>query len=541
MPHLQQLLVSQGTMFNNNLVPLSLCCPSRTTILRGQYPHNTGVLTNALPTGGFEKGYIENVEASTVATLLHGAGYRTVLLGKYLNGYPNTASPTYIPPGWDEWYSPGAGDPYGEYNYSLNENGTLVAYHATAADYLTDVIYGKAVDFIQRASSKPNQPLFIYFATYAPHAPYTPAPRHANLFPNVQAPRPPSFNEPDVSGKPAYINTKPLLTQMDIDGIDSDFRNRLRALQAVDEAIAGLVSAFSAAGRLANTYIFFASDNGYHMGEHRLLPGKYTPYETDIHVPLIVRGPGVPMGVVQSQFTGDLDLAETFADLAGVPQLPFSDGRSLKGLLHDPPTTTWRQSFLLEEFGTGEFDPPDDPSAPSLREPPDKFDLAATVVPIPSYFGFQAPGYKYVEYATGEKELYTAADPYELTNVASRVNSSIANALTGYVSLFEGCSGDMCRAAEAVAPPVLLTADFSESSVPLKTGATVTLTGTASGTAPYTYSWMIDSSSQTGATVTLQLGNGNHTVTLTVTDAIGASTTMTKTVTVGLRTRRVRH
>jgi arylsulfatase A-like enzyme len=430
-----------------------LCCPSRTTILRGQFPHNTGVLTNALPDGGFERAYLNNVEASTIATLLHGAGYRTVLLGKYLNGYPDSATPTYIPPGWDEWYSPADGNPYSEYNYKLNENGALVTYNATPADYLTDVIYGKAADFIQRASATPAQPLFIYFATYAPHAPYTPAPRHANLFSTVTAPRSPAFNEANVADKPAYISSKPLLTQTEISGIDDDYRNRIRALQAVDEAVAGLVAKLAATGRLANTYIIFGSDNGYHMGEHRLLPGKYTPYETDIHVPMIIRGPGVAAGIVRSQFVANPDLAPTFADLAGVPPLTFFDGRSLKGLLQNPPPSNWRQTFLLEEFGTGTFDPLDDSS---IREPLDKADKA-TVIPIPSYYGFKAPGYKYVEYATGEKELYLASDPNELTNLAAGLTPVVAAALSAHVNLFVNCVGNACRAAEALTPPAVST------------------------------------------------------------------------------------
>jgi len=305
------------------LVPLSLCCPSRVTILRGQYPHNSQVVTNALPLGGFEKAYSLNLEAATVATTLHAAGYRTVLFGKYLNGYPDTATPTYIPPGWDEWFSPAAGNPYSEYNYTLNENGTLVKYGGAAADYLTDVIYLKAVDFITRAGSTPGTPLFMYFATYAPHAPYTPAPRHANAFPGLKAPKPPSFNEPDVSDKPAYVASRPLLTSAEITSIDTFYRKRAQALQAVDEAIEGLVNALAATNRLANTYIFFAADNGYHMGNHRLLPGKYTPYDSDLHVPLVVRGPGVPAGVVRSEIAANVDLAETFANLAGVMRCRF--------------------------------------------------------------------------------------------------------------------------------------------------------------------------------------------------------------------------
>jgi N-acetylglucosamine-6-sulfatase len=452
MPNVKKLLVQKGTSFGNFYVPLSLCCPSRTAILRGQYPHNTGVLTNNLPNGGFEKAHASGIESATVATLLHDAGYRTVLLGKYLNGYPETVSSDYIPPGWDEWYSPAAGNPYSEYNYTLNENGALVVYGNTPADYLTDVIRARAVDFIKRAATTPNQPLFLYFATYAPHEPFTPAPRHASLFPDVIAPRPPSFNEPSVSEKPDYIKTRPLLTPNQIAVIDEDYRNRLRALQAVDEAVAAVLDALAAAGRLSNTYIFFSSDNGYHMGEHRLMPGKYTPYETDIHVPLIVRGPGVPAGVVRNQVAGNLDLAETFADLAGVPPLPFSDGRSLKGLLGDTPPDTWRQAILLEEFERGEIvitspaDKIDPASKLGIREPPDPQEVHEEPIPIPSYYGFQTPNYKYVEYldSSGDlsaRELYMAWDTFELKNLASQIDPSFSRALKAYTASLINCKG----------------------------------------------------------------------------------------------------
>jgi len=429
MPNVKRLLARPGTSFSNFYVPLSLCCPSRTAILRGQYPHNTGVLTNTLPFGGFEKAHASGIESATVATLLHDAGYRTALLGKYLNGYPETASPTYIPPGWDEWYSPAAGNPYTEYNYTLNENGALLVYRDTPADYLTDVIRARAVDFIKRAATTPDQPLFVYFSTYAPHEPFTPAPRHAALFPDAIAPRPPSFNEPDVSGKPDFIKSRRLLTAGEIAGIDEDYRNRLRSLQAVDEAVADMLDALAATGRLSNTYVFFTSDNGFHMGEHRLLPGKYTPYETDIHVPLIVRGPGVPAGVVRNQLAGSFDLAETFADLAGVLPLTFSDGRSLKGLLGATLPAAWREAILLEEFERGvvvvasRADKLDPASKLGIREPADPADILEVPIPVPSYFGFQTPDYKYVEYldSAGDfsaRELYAAWDTFELNNLA---------------------------------------------------------------------------------------------------------------------------
>lgn len=537
MPRVKELLADKGTSFSSFFVPLSLCCPSRTVILRGQYPHNSQILTNNLPLGGFEKVYADSLESSTVATVLHGAGYRTVLLGKYLNGYPDGARPTYVPPGWDEWYSPAAGNPYSEFNYTLNENGALVKHGSTAVDYLTDVIAGKATDFIRR--SAPGEPLFIYFATYAPHSPYTPAPRHAGLFPDVKAPRPPSFNEPDVTGKPAYIAAKPLLTKAQIDSIDVDYRMRLQALQAVDEAVAALISALESTGRLENTYVFFTSDNGYHMGEHRLQPGKYTPYETDLHVPLIVRGPGVPAGVVRDEIAANVDLAETFAELAGVAPLSFSDGRSLTRLLQAGPAPSWRQGFLLEEFDTGKFvltsaaESIDPMSALGVREPPDAGDLALAAVPIPSYFGFQAPGYKYVEYQTGEKELYVASDPYELRNVAAGVGPLIAASLASYVRTLDTCKTDTCRLAEAVTPPRLLSASVTVSPPAPPSGSAVTLIATAEGTAPYTFTWSLDGTSMTGGTLVIHPADGVHTFTLVARDAIGAEAVVTRAVTVG--------
>jgi N-acetylglucosamine-6-sulfatase len=538
MPHLQSLLVERGTSFDNMLVPLSLCCPARTTILRGQYPHNSQVLTNALPLGGFDKVYALNLEAATIATVLHAAGYRTALFGKYLNGYPPADKPSYVPPGWDEWFSPAAGNPYFEYNYTLNENGRLVKYGGTPSDYLTDVIYARAIDFISRNSTS-TQPLFVYFATYAPHAPSTPAPRHADLFPDLKAPRSPAFDEEDVSDKPGYISRRDPLTQQDKIQINQSYRKRVQSLQAVDEAIAGLVDALRATGRLANSYIIFTGDNGYHMGDHRLQPGKYTPYETDLRVPLVVRGPSVPAGATRAEVAANVDLAGTFADIAGVAAPPFSDGRSLLPLLREGPVSAWRQAFLIEEFGGGEFvlgdetDVANPDSKLGVLEPADPQDLDDTTKKIPSYYGFWTPSYKYVEYQSDEKELYVlSADPYELTNQAAAVSPAVASKLTAYVRTLDTCVGDACRAAESAPPPPLLVADFTATpALPIST-TPVTLTATASGTPPYTYSWAVGGKTASGSPVTLTLAAGSYAAALHVRDAIGAEISVVRTIVV---------
>jgi arylsulfatase A-like enzyme len=349
MPILQSLLVRQGISFQNYFCNVSLCCPSRTSILRGQFAHNTGVMTNGGGNGGFGVAHARGVEDSTIAVWLHEKGYKTALIGKYLNRYPGNMGPQYIPPGWDYWASAVRGNAYGEYNYTLNENGELVGYGNKPSSYGTDVYTGKAVNFIKSCKSE-GKPFFIYLAFYAPHGPATPAPRHVNLFHDAKVQRGEAFNEADVSSKPGFIQNLPALTEEQIQAADAYYGKRLRSLQAVDEAIESIYNTLSETHQLDNTYIVFASDNGFHLGEHRMLRGKQTAYETDIHLPLIVRGPGVARGAKAFQLVGNIDLAPTFADLAGAKTPDFVDGRSLAAILKGDAPKDWRQVFLVEHW-----------------------------------------------------------------------------------------------------------------------------------------------------------------------------------------------
>jgi N-acetylglucosamine-6-sulfatase len=463
MPHLKTLITDQGVTFDNYSVAMSLCCPSRSTTLRGQYPHNTKILGNSPPTGGFEKFFRMGEEKSTIAVWLQAAGYHTLLAGKYLNGYPLSSDPTYIPPGWNEWYSAMQGNAYGEFNYTLNENGKPVAYGNNPEDYGTDVYVGKALDFIQRSAAA-DQPFFVYLAPYAPHAPYTPAPRHADLFPGVQAPRTPNYNELDVSDKPAYISQRPLLTQKVMDTIDKAYRKRLQSLQAVDEGIAAIIDKLQATGQLDNTYIFFTSDNGYHLGNHRQIVGKIAPYQEELRVTMRVRGPGVPAGKALEYLTGNVDLAPTWADLAGAQAPAFVDGRSLVPLLrpNPPALAQWRQVFGIEngpdKLDVSSVGPTATPNIdPGLIEPADQDELEAAALPVakknklavPYLRGLRTQTLSYVEYVTGETELYNLqTDPYELTNLASTTDPNWLAALAARVKALAACKGAGCRAAE---------------------------------------------------------------------------------------------
>ena len=311
-------LASEGTTFENAFVTDPLCCPSRATILRGQYAHNHRIVGNWWPRGGSRKFRVLGLGGSTLATWVQDEGYRTVLIGKYMNDYYGRR----VPLGWDDWYAIA-----GNFRSTdLNENGRIVSYDPKR-HHLDDVLAQKAVGYV-RDTSVDEQPFFMWLGTKAPHAPATPAPRHKNTFLDARLPRPPSFNEQDVSDKPEWVRDNLPLKLRRIAAMDSLYRDRLRSMLAVDDMIGRLVEALTESGELDNTYIFFTSDNGWHAGEHRLTPGKWTAYEEDIRVPLIVRGPGVPEGRELEHLVLNNDLAPTFVDLGGVTPPRFR-GRTL--------------------------------------------------------------------------------------------------------------------------------------------------------------------------------------------------------------------
>src|SRR3954447_20109471 len=237
MPNLQAL-ARQGATFTHAYYNDPLCAPSRATILTGLYDHNSGV------TGNHHRLFYDaGLPARTVAVRLHAAGYRTGFVGQYLNEYPAPAPATYVPPGWDYWVAR-LGETTTEtwrssteFDYDLNDNGTVVHHGSAPSDYATDVYRGKAVGFIKKAAAD-GVPFFVELATHAPHKPYTPAPRDAALFPALEAPRVPSFDEADVSDKPAYIRAK---TRFNPAAIDGYYRQRARSLQAVDDALKAIV------------------------------------------------------------------------------------------------------------------------------------------------------------------------------------------------------------------------------------------------------------------------------------------------------------
>ena len=299
-PKIGSLLVEEGASFREAFTSQSLCCPSRATILTGLYAHNSGVKHTKAPDGGFIKFRDEGLEEDTIAVRLQEGGYRTAFFGKYMNMYPGQGDPTHVPPGWDEWR--GSIGNYEPYDYGINENGQTILYGSDIEDYFTDVLSDQATEFVRQAAFD-DTPFFLHLDPTAPHEPAIPAERHERAFADEKVPRPPSFNEGDVSDKSSWIQDHAPLNDKKISDTEERYRMRLESMLAVDEMVASLVEELEATGELENTYVFFTSDNGFLQGEHRLTDTKDRPYEESARVPLFVRCPGIIPGTEVEDLT----------------------------------------------------------------------------------------------------------------------------------------------------------------------------------------------------------------------------------------------
>jgi arylsulfatase A-like enzyme len=370
---------------------------------------------------GWEAYKSRGYEHKNVATRLDGAGYRTGLFGKYFNSYDGTT----VPPGWDHWFGfVGNGD---YFDYDVNVNGTLRHYGNTASDYNTDVISNEARSFIA-TSVRAGKPFFAYVSPKAPHDQLVPAPRDEHAYDGEQAPRPPSFNEEDVSDKPDWIKTQPKLTPTQIAEIDTKRELRVETLQAADDLVEAVVKKLQRVGALDNTYVVFTSDNGMHLGEHRISHGKGRPYEESVHMPLLVRGPGVPEGSTTDKLVLNTDFLPTFTDLAGTTTPRYVDGRSLRRVLTERATNR-RTAILLEGREDG-----DHPGVLNQK----------------NYYGIvrraRTRTTKYIEYEGGARELYKlGTDPHEMR---STPRSSSATSLQTRLQALKSCARHSCRTAE---------------------------------------------------------------------------------------------
>lgn len=429
----KSLVADQGMTFNNYMFNLSICCPSRASMLRGQYAHNTKVMANGKPNGGYNQFIANGNETSTMATWLKSAGYKTAYMGKYMNGYPDGADlpATHVPAGWDKWFATTNGF-YDQYNYDINDNGTILHRGAAEQDYATDVLAAEAQEYLDVQATS-SDPFLMLLSPPAPHKPYEPAARHKNLFNDVTYPKTDSFDETNVSDKPQEIQVLPRIGPNETAKIDEAFRNRIRSVQAVDEMIEALVNKLQAQGKLANTVFLVGSDNGYHMGEHRMQGnedksepddgiktpgGKHSAYVEDIRVPLYIRGPGISAGQQNNKLVSVVDLAPTFADFGGATIPSFVDGRSFAPLARGE-NPAWRTSFLIQRWED--------------RLP---------------FYGVYTETSSYVHYHTGEIEYYNLIDdPIQNKNKYGTPEAPklLTDPLESRALQLTTCSGQTCR------------------------------------------------------------------------------------------------
>jgi arylsulfatase A-like enzyme len=363
-----------------------------------------------------------NAEKSFAVTL-QAAGYKTAMMGKFLNGYlPAKHKPL---PGWSDWFVAGGG--YRNYNYDMNVNGRIVHYGRAEKDYLTDVV-SLRTDSLIRAWK--DHPFFIEIATFTPHAPFTPAPRHEDLFNDVKAPRNPTFNKQADSTAPEWLRELEPLGKKQIDRLDEIFRNRLRCVMSIDDMLGNIRKVLKETGESNNTYIFFSSDNGYHLGDYSLFQGKQTPFDIDIRVPLIATGPGVAKGNLQQAIVSNIDLAPTFAAIAGGQLKGEPDGKDMQHLLREKETKkiNWR-NFAIIEHRRGS-----DRNDPDRQEKKDG--------KLPSYTALRFQDLLYVEYETGEVSCYDSQkDPYQLKNIASTLPKDLKKKLQSILAAAKKCGG----------------------------------------------------------------------------------------------------
>jgi arylsulfatase A-like enzyme len=419
MPQLQKLAAG-GVHFVNSFVDYSLCCPSRASFLTGQSAHNSGVMGNKPPNGGWVA--LRPTKDNNLGVWLQAAGYQTAMMGKMINGYAESGQPrTEKVPGWDEFDV--VSDPEGPYRYfryTLNENGKLVRYHRKVTDYQTDVITAKGEDFIRKSKG----PFFLLMQPISPHGTHgddiedgekgfpEPAPREDGSFDKLHFNPPANFNEQDVSDKPKAIQA---LDFVDPGIMQASFRKRREAMLAVDDMINGVVKTLTATGKLDNTYIIFTSDNGYSQGSHRY-QGKIVLYEESIRVPLVISGPGVPKGERRTQLVNNLDVVASILEWTGAQPKRTQDGRSLAPVIASS-AAPWRTGILFENTHA---------------------------------FGIRTKDTLYTElYAKrygAEREIYNLNDdPIEMQNRIDRPEyQSQISALHDKLAILSICKGDTC-------------------------------------------------------------------------------------------------
>jgi N-acetylglucosamine-6-sulfatase len=496
MPYTLAEVAEKGITFDRYYDSYPLCTPSRVSLMTGRYSHNNGVRGNVEPNGGYS-GFKQNAAFThNLPNWLQAAGYRTIHVGKFLNGYgePPYGSDTEVPPGWNAWHTVLNSDSdHYFYGYELNDNGSVDGPFGDSGSletreygerddpgcptapangkpcyYLTDVL--SRISDEELLGTPAEQPFYLQLDYTAPHGDFRrpagpePAPRDYGTMAGAPFPhsRKQGFNEGNVNDKPRFIREAPYLSPQEIHTYRVYYQKGLESLRSVDEGVHSIIQTLGAMHRLSNTYIIFTTDNGFFYGEHRLTGGKFLAYEPSTHLPLLIRGPGIKPGTSTGELASVTDIAPTILELAGVQADKSMDGRSLVPFMQDPELRT-RRPLLFESFvETTDVEqnggaPVYEGTTPTISDRPNiggKASSGATagasiVAPPKDYEGIRLGPYKYIEWPDGEKELYDInKDPYELNNIARDANYFPIRAfLHAQLIRLETCVGRKCSEA----------------------------------------------------------------------------------------------
>jgi N-acetylglucosamine-6-sulfatase len=454
LPKTRRLIGRAGVTFTRAFASYPVCCPARATFFTGQYAHNHKVLCLYPWCGG---GYGRLNQREYLPVWLERAGYATVHIGKFLNGYGSERPPD-KPKGWTEWYGLVDHSTYRMWGYDLFENDERHTYGRVLREvpryYQTDVLTRKATRFIRRRAAN-DAPFFLSVAYLAPHHEsgrtqrltgklIRPAPRYRHRFAHRALRKPPSFNESDLSDKPWFVGRwNRAITARREAAITKRMHERWASLPAVDDGVEDIIRALGSAGELDNTYVIFTSDHGFMQGEHRIPQGKMVPYDPSTQVPLLIRGPGIPRGRATKALVGDVDLAPTILDatparpshaLDGRSILPFARNvnlRSLRPLLHTTAGQGAKGRTNTREGGT-----------------------KGTQPRVPAWSAVRTTRWLYIEYKGGQREMYDLKnDPWQINSVIDDPRSGARirrNTLRRLLGDLERCRGRSCDEAASV-------------------------------------------------------------------------------------------
>ncbi|KAH7242018.1 alkaline-phosphatase-like protein [Fusarium tricinctum] len=459
MPKLKEHIVDKGTSFVNHFTTTAICCPARVALWTGKQPHNTNVTDVSPPYGGYPKFVSQGFNGNYLPVWLQQGGYKTYYTGKLFNSHTINNYNAPYPAGWtgtNFLLDPGT---YDYLNPIYQQNQEAPVHHK--GEHTSDLISKYAHDLLGEAIDSKN-PFFVAIAPIAPHSninvdrepgsPMTipiPAKRHSHLFEGAKVPRTDNFNPESASGV-SWIRKLSQLNESSVAYIDNYYRARLQALQGVDEIVEQVIKQLEDAKLLDETYIIYSSDNGFHLGQHRLPPGKECGFDEDIRVPLFIRGPGVSPGSVEKAVTTHIDLAPTLLKLAGVELRKDFDGTPIPVL---PDQENKRHEHVAVEYwgtaiaegevggfdGKGQINMPNN-TYKGVRIVHEDYDLY------------------YSAWCNNEHELYNIkTDPGQLSNLFTRddevtanqallgtTTRQVLNRLDAVMLVLKSCKGDTC-------------------------------------------------------------------------------------------------